>query len=298
MSFYPGRADSNNGVISVDQALEDPSVIAGRVADIASKNLLVESIFSVDSSPVSGGTVLFSKTLEKHLYMDEDASDRQPGDEYKVLYSVKPDLEAARVEDFGGKFATTDEARRRNQAVDFDNDVTRLANTITKKLNQRAIETVQAAEEAGETNQVAFVGVGWDGVNIEGDPTTITPTAQRPTAAIADAMATAEMQELGVVYKKMIVSPSTKASILTAYGPNLQAMLDVYGLDMIVSNYVEDNKTYLIDPGQAGFVKYEEPLTIHNFRDEHRRLTWTQGYAMPVMGITLPSAIATIEFNA
>lgn len=66
-SFYPAHADYDNGVISVDQALNDPTVIEQRVADVAGKNLIVDSIFT-EGGEVSGGTVIYSRITEKHLF--------------------------------------------------------------------------------------------------------------------------------------------------------------------------------------------------------------------------------------
>lgn len=294
MGFYPARADYHDGVISVDQALKDPTIIENRVAEVASKNLLVETIFSTDNSPVEGGTVIYSKTTEKNFYTENDVSARQPGDEYTVVYREKPVAELARVEDYGGKFPTSDEALRRNNAIDFDNDVTALANTITRKLNQRVIETLDAAVDANETINLAVTDALWGNTILDGDPTTITPPFKRPTAHLADVFAIAESKDLGIEYTKLIVNPMLKATLRTIYGANFQTMLDSYGLDLISSNYVTSDRALLVDPGKAGFVKFEEPLTVKTWRDEEHRQTWTQGYAMPVMGVTLPAAVACI----
>lgn len=296
MGFYPARADYADGIISVDEALNDPTVITERIGEIAKKNLLIETIFSTDNSPVTGGTVIYSKTTEKNFYTDNDVTQRQPGDEYTVVYRERPEAELARVEDYGGKFAVSDEARRRNNEIDFDNDVTALANTITRKLNQRALETVKAAYDAGETVKLVDGGASWADVRIDGNPAEITPARQRPFSAVANVFASAEKLDLGIEYTKLLVSPQTKANIISSYGTTLPGLLDTFGLELISSNYVDDHLTYLIDPGKAGFVKYEEPLTVTSWRDEPHRQTWVQGYAMPVMGITLPAAIATIEF--
>lgn len=297
MGFYPARADYQDGIISVDEALNHPSVITERVAEIASRDLFVETIFTTDSTPVDGGAVIYSKTTEKNFFTEGDVTARQPGDEYAIVYRERPVAELARVEDYGAKFAVSDEARRRNNNVTFDNDVTTLANTVTRKLNQRAVETVQAAEAAGETNVVAHTGANWNTLRLDGDPAQITPAAQRPIASIADAFAIAETKELGINYSKLIVSPSTKAAMRIAYGEKLKDVLDSFGLELLTSTHIPDDRNYLIDPGKAGFVKFEEPLTVETWRDEHHRQTWVQAYAMPVMGITMPAAIATIEFN-
>lgn len=290
-SFYPAHADYDNGVISVDQALNDPTVIEQRVADVAGKNLIVDSIFT-EGGEVSGGTVIYSRITEKHLFAENDVAERMPGDEYPALYSSRPEAQLARVQDFGGKFAVSDEARKRNNAIDFDNDVTRLANTITRKINRVAIETLDAVIDADENVQLAVLSP-WNGVQLDG----ATPTApgDRPHAHIADIFSLAENLELGIEYKRMIVSPATRAMLRTIYGTGLKAMLEDFGLELISSPYVTDDKAFLVDPNNAGFIRYEESLTVTTWRDEEHRQTWTQGYAVPAMGITLPAAVATIH---
>ncbi|MDN6408331.1 MAG: major capsid protein [Corynebacterium casei] len=295
MPFYPGHADYDNGIISVDQALNDPTVIEQRVADIAEKDLLVSSIFA-EGGEVTGGTVIYSKITEKHLYTENDVTDRQPGDEYAVVYAEQPQSQLARVRDFGGKFPVSDENRKRNNAIDFDNDTTRLANTIVRKVNRVAVETLDAAVAAGDTTELAVLN-NWGAVQLDG----ATPTApgERPHAAIADIFALAESKELGIEYTRMLVSPTTRATLRTIYGTGLKDMLDDFGLELISTTFVDSGTAYLIDPQSAGFVRYEESLTVHNWRDEAHRQTWVQGYAMPVMGITLPAAVATITgFNS
>jgi len=291
MPFYPGHADYKDGIISVDQALNDPTVIEQRIAEVAEKDLLVSSIFA-EGGDVQGGAVIYSKITEKHLYAENDVTERQPGDEYSVLYSAQPEVQLARVRDFGGKFAVSDEAKKRNNAIDFDNDTTRLANTITRKLNRVAVETLNAAVDAGDTIAVGTPGI-WDDVQLDG--ATPTEPGLRPHAVIADAFALAENTELGIEYSRMLVSPLTRATLRTVYGTGLKPMLDDYGLELISSTFVDDSTAYLVDPQQAGFVRYEDPLTVNSWRDEAHRQTWVQGYAMPVMGITLPAAVATIH---
>lgn len=299
MGFYPGRAEAHNGVLSIDEVLADPTVISDRIADIAGQDLLVEKVFSQDNAPVSGGTVIYSKTTQKHLYTSNDVADRQPGDEYPVVYSDRPELEIARVEDFGGKFAVSDEARRRNLNIDFDNDVTRLANTVTRKLNQRAIETIEAAEESGETINyaAAFDTRAWWDVKLEGNSADITPATDRPTAAISMMFQEAQETELGINYTHILMSPWQYAGAQAVYGDKLAPTFEQFGLEPVISTNINQDKMYLVDQGKAGFIKYEMPLTVDTWRDHAHRQDWIQAFAMPVMGITLPAAIAVIDFS-
>lgn len=293
MPFYPGAVDYKNGVITVDEALSMPSVIEERIGEVASKNLLVDTIFATDAGPVDGGAVFYSKITEKNFFTENDVTERTPGGEYGVVYRQRPEAELAKVRDYGGKFAVSDEARTRNQTIDFDNDVQALTNTIVRKLNQRAVETVEAAEASGDVIQLA-TNQAWRLTRLDGDPAGITAPADRPAAHIADAFALAETKDLGITYTKMLVNPMTKAELTMVYGTELKDMLDMFGLELIATNYVDETAAYLIDPGKAGFVRYEEPLTVTTWRDEAHRQTWVQAYAMPVMGVTMPSAIAKI----
>ncbi|CAB0683897.1 hypothetical protein FRC0028_00615 [Corynebacterium diphtheriae] len=293
MSFYPGDINLNNNLISVDTALENPTVIEQRIANLASKNLLVDTLFSDGGGPVNGGAVIYSQITKKHLFTSA-IGERQPGDEYPVVYTEKPDAALAKVEDFGGKFAFSDESRRRNNAIDFDNDVAALANTITRKLNQRAIETLEEALKNTEDKIEYTDSVKWNTVSIDGAPEKITEPSKRPTAWLATAQALAEDLDMGIQYSKLLLNPRDYMNLQIIYGKDLNAILDSFNLEAFRSIHIPRGSGYLIDPKTVGFVKYEEPLTIKTWRDEHRRQTWVQGYAMPVMGVTNPYGVAKL----
>ena len=292
MPLYPGYLAQEGNLITVDQALTMPESITQRLSEIIEPNLLVDRVFSGSGQAVQGGGVIYSQITEKHLYLSTDVLDREPGDEYPVVYADRPEPRLAKVQDFGGKFAVTDEARRRNQSVDFDNDVTKLANTITRKLNQRAIETLEAGLGALDDNgEVA--GHSWSGLNFEGS-TGVTKSADRPTADFAAAQLAADQDDMGITYTQLLVNPQQKAALAIAYGKDLTAVLDSFGLEIFSSLHIPAGTAYMVDPGQVGFVDYEEPLTTTTWRDEHHRQEWVQSYAMPVMGVTNPRAIRRI----
>ena len=293
MSFYPGALEYSGDLLTVDAALSEPTHIEQRIADIVAPSLLADHMFSTGGD-VQGGAVIYSRTTEKHLFTDAEIADRMPGDEYPVVYSQRPESEIAKVQDFGGKFAVSDEARRRNSSVDFDNDVTRLANTIKRKLDQRVIETLHAAEAQGDTIELAAL-VPWGEVEVHGDPTKLSPGADRPASLIASAIGLGEEKDLGITYNRLLVSPTTRAYLRGIYGADLKTMLDDFGLELFTSVHVEKGKAYLVDQGNVGFLRYEQPLTVEPYDDREHRQTWVQGYAMPVMGVTLPAAIATIS---
>jgi hypothetical protein len=294
MPFYPGAIDYSDGLISVDQALNSPEIIEQRIADIISENLLVDTLFT-EGGTVDGGAVIYSKITEKHLFTENDVADRNPGDEYPVVYAARPEPELARVQDFGGKFAVSDEARKRNRTIELDNDTTVLSNTITRKLNRRAIETLSAAVDASDDVYQIAASVPWTETTATGNPANLTNPRALPHATFALAAARVSRLDLGITYTKLLVGPDTHADLRITYGKDLTTVLSDFGLEIVESNYVPVGEAYLVDPGKVGFVQYEEPLTVKTWDDPEHRQTWVQGYAMPVMGVTLPAALTVIK---
>lgn len=294
MPFYPGAIDYSDGLISVDQALNSPEIIEQRIADIISENLLVDTLFT-EGGTVDGGAVIYSKITEKHLFTENDVADRNPGDEYPVVYAARPEPELARVQDFGGKFAVSDEARRRNRTIELDNDTTVLSNTITRKLNRRAIETLTTAIEASDDVPKITAATPWNKTLATGNPSNLTDPRQLPHSDFAALVSQSTRRDMGVTYSKLIVGPESHADLRVTYGQDLAAVLSDFGLEVVESNYVPVGDAYLVDPGKVGFVQYEEQLTVKTWEDPQHRQTWVQGYAMPVMGVTLPSALALIR---
>lgn len=286
MPLYPGTVDYEDGRITVDEALKNPTVITERLADLTFESVVIDHLFSTSGQPITGGGVIYSPVTERHLFV-EGVTDRQPGDEYPIVYGDRPEAKLARVQDFGGKFAVTDEARRRNNSVDFDTDVTRLANTITKKLNQRAVETLEAALLSGDNTITSTEG--WANLNLVGSSPT--PSLARPTADFARAQLAADETELGITLSLLLVHPQQRAALVGAYGPDLNDALSAAGLTMRVSSQVPAGTAYMADPGQLGFVDYEQTLTTETWDDREHRQTWVQSFAMPVMGVTSPRSV-------
>ena len=58
MPLYPGQADLNGNLITVDEALNHPTVITERQADLTFDTVLVDKVFSTIGQPVTGGAVI------------------------------------------------------------------------------------------------------------------------------------------------------------------------------------------------------------------------------------------------
>ena len=295
MPLYPGNADYNDGRITVDAALNSPEVIEQRIASIADEKSLLNDIFTEGTAP-EGGAVIYARATRDNLFPDGDVSPRLPGDEYNIVQPTRPEDRLAKVEDFGAKIAVTDEARRRNRAVDFDNAVTQLANIVIRKINARAAETVAAViAEGGDDLHQVQASAQWKTLLAHGPEASLSNPRELPGANFAGLAAKAEEDQLGIVYKTLLVSPAAKAELRNVYGPKLADMLTELGLTLKTSVDIPAAHAYLLDPGKFGFVSWEDPLKVETWRDEHHRQTWVQTWAMPVMGATMPGALAVVN---
>jgi len=283
---------TNTTVLTVDMALNQPNRITRRIADLALQRFIVSRIFSTGGTAVNGGAILYEQALANDLYTDRDVERVAPGGEFPIVGASRRGPKVAEVEKYGGKFQTTDEARKRNDTVWFNNQVTMLSNTIVKKVNTRAVAELEAAIAALGGAGV-FTGNDWSAVITAG--TSATNNADMPAADFAEAQLLAEQDELGVTYDLWIVNPQEMAALVVIYGEKLQGVLAAAGIkEVFPSNRVTAGTAYAVARGQVGFLEYEQGLGTQTWADPETESYWTQSSVRPVMGITNPLSIRKV----
>ncbi len=289
---YPLGAPTLTGnSLTVELALKQPGRITKRIADLTLQKFIVDRIFASSGTSVAAGAVIYDQVTANELYTDRDVEQRAPGQEYPIVGGSRQAPKVAKAEDWGGKFFVTDQARSRNNVSTFDNQVTQLSNTIVRKVNARAVATLEAAITAlGGAGVVP--GSDWANVTLTG--TSPTPNNQRPAADFAKVQLAADIEELGVVYDLWIVNPQEKHNLTVAYGPDWRAVLDAAGIEIFDSNRVTAGTAYAVARGQVGFLDYEKGLTTETWREEKTRRNWVQSYVEPIMGVTNPYSIKKV----
>jgi len=97
------------------------------------------------------------------------------------------------------------------------NWTTQLANTVARKLDQRAM-TALAAAVAGEN---VVPGHDWGDLVTIGPKETLTPSAELPTADLSAAQLASDLQELGVTHDLLILHPQEAHALRAAYADRL-----------------------------------------------------------------------------
>lgn len=293
-AFPLGSPSMSGTQLTVDLALQQPTRVTRRIADITLERFIVSRIFA-QGGEVSGGAVVFDQAVLNELYLTRDVEQRAPGDEYPVVTSQRLAPGVALVEDWGGKFDITDEAKRRNDVTLFNNKVTQLGNTIVRKVNTRAIDTLEAAISA-QSGATTFAGNNWNSVVTAG--TSASNVTAYPAADLAKAQLAADTDELGVDYDIWLVNPAQKYQFNLIYGANgadPARILSSLGIkEMYASNRVIAGTAYAVASNQVGELRLEEPLQTETYREPKTRRTWVQSSIKPVMYVTNPYSVRKI----
>ncbi|WP_280354294.1 major capsid protein [Nocardia otitidiscaviarum] len=275
--------------LTVDVALARPTLIRAQIAKLADEQILLPKFFHNSGAPVTGGGMLYSVIQAADLFTT-DIEKRSPGSEYKVVEGVDPEPKLATVQDWGGKFQITDEQIGRNDISYLDQQTTQLANTIARKLDVAAMAAVEAA--IGGENTVP--GHNWETLVTVGPDTSLTPSAERPTADLSAAQLAADLQELGVTHDMLVVHPEQAHDLRVAYGDGLDAMLKSAGVELFANPRVTAGVAWAIETGGVGTVGFERPLTVDTWDDRSTRSRWVQAYAVPALAVDRPYAAKKI----
>jgi hypothetical protein len=270
--------------LTVDTALQQPTVIRNQIAKLADDQILLPKLFRTFGAQVAGGGMLYS-VVQACDFFTSDVEKRSPRAEYRVVEGVDPEPKLAVVEDWGGKFQIGVEEIRRNDISYLDQQTTQLANTLARKLDVRAVDAL----EAGGIDAIA-ASASWDDLVTVGPLTDITESADRPTAHFAQAQEAADLDELGVVLDTLLVHPNQARALRVAYAENLGSMLESAGLTMFANPRIPAGTAYLVQGGQVGTIGFEFPLTLDTWEAKETRSWWVQGYVVPAFAVDRPYA--------
>jgi hypothetical protein len=270
--------------ITVDTMLKQYSRITRMIMDMTRQRFVADRIFA-SGGGVTGGAVVFDSVEANDLYTDRDVERVSPGAEFPIITSSRRAPGVAEVEKWGGKVWISDEARDRNDAQLFTNQMRQLGNTIVRKINARAIQVLEAMFTAYPSRVVVSKSQGaggWDAVT----PYGATPTAPGawPAADFAFAQEISETDEMGINFDLWILNPSNYTDLLLLYGGDgIQELLTTLNLEIYVTNRVPVNTAYVVAQGQVGQMRVEQPLKTESWREPNRERTWVQSSVRPLM---------------
>lgn len=296
--------------ISMNGLLSDPRRLNGLIARLTAEQLVVDAFFRPAAGTVTGGALLYDVLLHggNFLAAGRDVQSRSPGAEYVISTSdLVRDL--AVPQDHGARIQILDEERVRYDPTVIANRLSQLANSIARRIDALAIAAVEAALTKYSIAGVS--GHNWDDLVTVGPLDAITPSAERPTADIANAALLSRVDDLGTKPADTLVChPQQQAALQIGYGPELNDALAAVGINSVrTSMQVPNGTAYVVAAGAAGVLGFE-PATVDAstggavgggaglvtevIPDREHRSTWVQSYALPCFAIPVPGAIRKI----
>lgn len=256
--------------ITVETMLRQPTRITRMIMDLTQERFIADRVFT-GGGGVTGGAVVYDVAIDNEMYLNRDVEAIAPAGEFPLIISDQLVPQVAEVEKWGAKTFITDEARDRNDTASFTKMMRQLANTFVRKLNQRAIATLDAAL-AGGTRTV--VGNNWSTYNPETDPPQESPAYDWGRADMQ-----AENEEMGIDYNLWLINPQEALQITAIYGSGLTGP----GVPSFYSSpRVKAGTAYVIAQNQVGQQRIEKPLGSVTWREDKTERTWVQSSVRPL----------------
>lgn len=274
--------------ITVDIALNQPTRVTSMIMDLTLQRFISDRLFT-SAGGVTGGAIVYDEVTTNELYLDRDVKRVAPGDEFPLVTGVRRAPKIAEPEKWGGKFFFTKEARLRNNVSQFTMRTRQLGNTIVRKINQRAIEVIEASITASGQS---VVGNNWNAVVTAGAGAS--NASAYPARDFMNIQAMADADELGIVIDLWLLNPAQWMQLGTIYGQGLVDLLASAGISVYVSPRVPAGVAYAVAQGQVGEMRIEFPLATETAEEGAptlRQRTWVQSSVSPAMFVNNPFAI-------
>lgn len=310
MASHPFAAPTVNpdGSISVARYLKEPTRITRMVEDLTLGKFLSDYLFGPGPKP-SGGAIVYDEVVapdeaSKYLQGGQDVQEIAPSGQFpRFETSDEETAKVAKVAKYGGEVEIAWEAKTRNDTRAFARDITRLSNTIVKKINTRAIETLDAALAAHPsqvTNAAALGFESWADIAAKsgGIQTGMNGTfavTKRPDALFAAVQLQADVQDMGVEYNILLANPIQAGQLREIYGRDLAEILREAGLTLIKTNRVPNGTAYFAQQGQVGGIGLEQPLATRTYTEDRHQRDVVQSSVIPVFYVDNPTAVLKVE---
>lgn len=268
-TFPLGPATVSGQNITVDQWLKKPEIITRRVGELAQQNFIAGDIFDV--STISTGSVVVETpdTNSNDLFTKTDVQKLEPGSAYPRADIARGELVAYSAEKWGHEFEVTDEARDDNEATVMQKAPRVLANTLTRKLNLRAVATIEAAATAYTRTQAA--AATWTAVNALTADSKTNASSPLHVFALAQQKLAGEERGWEEAFDTVILNPQETFALTVALGKDWKAGLaDAFGIKNVrTSARVTAGTAYYLASGQVGAMRFNTPLTVSTYREEN-----------------------------
>lgn len=286
-SMYPPADPTVAGQnITTEQFLRNPERVQRVINDLTAERFIADHIFS--SGGAAGGAVIFDQLSSSELYTERDAQAIEPGSEFPLTDSGEASPKVAAVVKWGAASAFTYEAVRRDSRDTLNRGLTKLRNTLIRKVDTVAMAALEAAPILGAA------GSDWSN-QTSGD---IIGDLAVARSAIDDA-------DMGYNADTVLINPAQYVDLMrnekirsalpreaAASNPAASGQLTgLMGFTWYVSNRVAAGSAYVLAAKVAGSIRDEMPLYSRTIDQQERERYLVQAARITVPIVTDPEAV-------
>ncbi len=286
---YPPSSPTITGdTLSISLYLNQPARVTRLLNELTLQRYIAERIFGAGPT-ATGGAVVYDQATESDLFLQRDVEPVAPLSEFPILTDTAPTPKTASVTKWGGRILISDEARDRNNVAIFVREMTKLRNTVVRKVDTVAI----AALDAAPVN--TMVGTDWTAA-----------TAAQIIANLVDAIGLINNPDNGYVASALFLNPVQADELLK--NTDLVKMLQaeppgrpvrdatvgrLLGLDIFKSNRVTAGTARVVADG-VGAISDETPMAVETYREPGIQGTYIQASRRLVPYVTDPKAATSL----
>lgn len=285
-TYPPGAPTVNGQLITVEQYLKQPTRITRVINDLTRQRFIAERIFA--SGSATGGAVIYDQVTASELYTDRDVQAIEPGSEFPIVTSGEVAPKVAAVTKWGGAAIFTYEAVRRDARDVLNRELTRLRNTIVRKVDTVAIAALDAAPINTDT------GTDWSN-----------PTTGDPILDLAQGRSTIDDADLGYTADTILINPAQYVDLMGSKtvrealpresltgNPIANGQLNGFmGFTWYVTNRVAAGTAYILSSTMAGSLNDELALYSRTIDQPERERYLVQAARVTVPTVTDPKAV-------
>lgn len=290
--FPPGPPQVNGQLITVEQWLANPARVTRTVQALTAERFIADRIFS-PGPPATGGAVIYDQVLGSDLYTGRDVQAIEPGSEFPLVDLGDLSPQVAATVKWGGAALITYEERDRDRRDQVQRKITKLRNTIVRKVDSVAVAALRAAPIGQMVASAA-----WD---------VATTAIYKDVNAAVTAV---DKLDMGYELNSALISPNTRLSMLNndklvsllprenqgAPNPILIGQLSgIAGItNWYASNRVGDDEVILLDGRTAGSISDEKPTYTRVVDQPEKERVLIMGARLTVPYVTDPKSVVRI----
>lgn len=285
--YSPAPPSISGSAITLETWLNNPARVQKAITDLTAERFLADRIYATGPQ-ATAGAVVYDQVTEAELYTTRDVQAIGEGAAFPMLGTGEGAPKVALVTKWGGALPFSYEAIRRDRRDLLGRGLTRLRNTIVRKVDAVGM----AALNAAPVHTMAASG-DW------------TTAATDIISDVETARSTVEEADLGYEITAAIINPAQaldfrKDADIRAALPretpaaNMLGARDLSGFLRIPNWYVSNRQTagtvHLLAEGEIGGISDELPLYSRTIDEQMRERYVVQAARIPVPYVTDPKA--------